>query len=114
MFSELFLPAALRPEALGHNASLNEHQFYLGPAGSGASVHFHTPALNVLVHGRKRWYMLPPKHALYSKRPITPWLADNVARLRSVPPGVLLGRRVFLPVYTTLLVVLAMRWGAIV
>jgi hypothetical protein len=33
----------------------NSPQFYLGPPGTGAPVHFHTHAYNVLIHGRKKW-----------------------------------------------------------
>ena len=35
-------------------------QFYLGPALSGAPLHHHGPAFNVLVRGRKEWILLPP------------------------------------------------------
>ena len=32
-------------------------QFMLGPAGSGAPPHEHTPAINALFVGRKRWFV---------------------------------------------------------
>ena len=48
---------------------LTEGQFFLGPAGSGAPMHFHSLALNALHYGRKRWTLLPAKDALYSHKP---------------------------------------------
>ena len=45
-------------------------QWYLGPAGTGAQMHFHSHAWNWLVHGRKKWYLLPPRHATYAQRHI--------------------------------------------
>ena len=32
----------------------------MGPALSGAQVHAHPTAYNVLVRGRKRWFLFPP------------------------------------------------------
>ena len=52
----------------------NSPQFYLGSAGTGAPVHFHTHAYNVLVHGRKKWVLLPPRHSLYATQHIQKWL----------------------------------------
>lgn len=49
-------------------------QWYIGPAGSGAPMHFHGDAWNALAHGRKRWLLLPPAEALYSAQPISTWL----------------------------------------
>eukprot|EP00947_MAST-08B_sp_MAST-8B-sp1_P000175 g175.t1 len=34
--------------------------FYLGKAGSGAQMHAHTPALNMLVWGKKKWLLSAP------------------------------------------------------
>eukprot|EP00039_Didymoeca_costata_P011934 m.170037 g.170037 ORF g.170037 m.170037 type:complete len:791 (+) comp15335_c0_seq1:129-2501(+) len=42
-------------------------QFYLGPPGSGAPLHFHRAALNVLAYGRKEWILQPPAYAEYSR-----------------------------------------------
>jgi hypothetical protein len=42
-------------------------QFILGPAGSGAPFHHHCPAFNTVFYGTKRWYLLPPARAFYSK-----------------------------------------------
>ena len=45
------------------------HQLFLGPAGSGAPFHFHEPAVNALLYGRKRWWFQAPGQAGYSKHP---------------------------------------------
>jgi len=52
-------------------------QFYLGPAGSGAPVHFHGDAWNALMYGRKHWILFPPTDAKFSKVPVSEWVADN-------------------------------------
>jgi len=43
-------------------------QFYLGGPGSGSPVHWHNDAVNYAVHGSKLWTMLPPPHAVYTRR----------------------------------------------
>jgi hypothetical protein len=49
-------------------AETQVHQFFLGPAGSGAPFHYHCSAVNTLVYGRKRWWLYPPAATFYSKR----------------------------------------------
>lgn len=44
-------------------------QFYLGPAGSGAPVHFHGHAVNTLAYGEKKWFLFAPANAFYSTAP---------------------------------------------
>ena len=63
-------------------------QWYIGPAGSGAPVHFHGDAWNALAHGRKRWLLLPPAEARYSAQPIGQWLEGDYRQLEDagVPP----------------------------
>ena len=56
-------------------------QWYIGPAGSGAPMHFHGDAWNALAHGRKRWLLLPPAEALYSAQPISEWLEGDFKQL---------------------------------
>ena len=48
---------------------------YLGGPGTGAPWHIHKDAVNALVYGRKRWFLLPPERALYSALPFAEWLA---------------------------------------
>jgi len=55
-------------------------QFYLGPMESGAPVHFHGNAWNILMHGRKKWLMYPPLQGFYSTVPIRSWLKKGYPR----------------------------------
>ena len=41
-------------------------QFFLGEVGSGAQPHWHQTAWNWLVHGRKEWWLWPPRDATYA------------------------------------------------
>ena len=60
----------------GHIAATSR-QFFLGEAGSGAPFHFHRAAFNVLAHGRKLWWLIPPKDAVYSTTPMLSYLAQG-------------------------------------
>ena len=61
-------------------------QFFLGPPGTGAPMHAHGDALNTLVFGRKRWFLLPPRRAAFSTEPA----AALAARTGGAgPPGAL-------------------------
>lgn len=51
------------------SGSDREIQFFLGPAGSGAPVHFHGHAVNTMAFGEKRWFLYPPGQAFYSTLP---------------------------------------------
>ena len=64
-------PAILNP-SLTH-ISNTKTQFYVGPALSGAPIHFHRNAWNVLFYGLKRWFLFPPPHAVYSKQHVWDW-----------------------------------------
>uniref|UniRef100_A0A7S4N0C1 JmjC domain-containing protein n=1 Tax=Prymnesium polylepis TaxID=72548 RepID=A0A7S4N0C1_9EUKA len=44
-------------------------------------MHFHQPAYNQLVHGRKRWLLTPPRHAVFSMRPAHEWVAERLPAL---------------------------------
>lgn len=55
-------------------------QFYLGGPGSGAPMHYHEDATNLLIYGKKQWYLHPPALAEYS----TISIADYV---RYILPG---------------------------
>lgn len=41
-------------------------QLFAGAAGSGAPMHYHLDAANVLLYGEKRWFLQPPAAAQYS------------------------------------------------
>lgn len=44
-------------------------EFYLGGPGTGAPLHYHQDAFNVLVYGTKRWHLRPPFYASLSNEP---------------------------------------------
>jgi len=54
--------------------------WFLGPAFSGAPNHYHGHALNILVHGAKRWFLIPPPHARYDLKSGWEWYAQDYAR----------------------------------
>ena len=58
-------------------------QFFMGPANSGAPMHFHGAAYNLLVHGRKRWLLTPPGHSTFSMLPARKWLSTRLPQLRA-------------------------------
>eukprot|EP00746_Dinoflagellata_sp_MGD_P059536 gnl/MRDRNA2_/MRDRNA2_253940_c0_seq1.p1 gnl/MRDRNA2_/MRDRNA2_253940_c0~~gnl/MRDRNA2_/MRDRNA2_253940_c0_seq1.p1 ORF type:complete len:523 (+),score=65.75 gnl/MRDRNA2_/MRDRNA2_253940_c0_seq1:112-1680(+) len=58
------------PEPLPHpfsNFQYTSLQFSVGSSGSGSPVHFHHDALNILLSGRKRWWLWPPANAAMSR-----------------------------------------------
>jgi hypothetical protein len=57
-------------------------QLYLGGVASGAPMHTHQAAYNLLVFGRKAWFLAPPGHATFSLRPAREWLAERLPELR--------------------------------
>ena len=56
--------------------------WFLGPAFSGAPNHYHGHALNVLVHGAKRWFLTPPPHARYDLKSGWEWYAQDYSRAK--------------------------------
>ena len=75
ILSNFRAPVILDPE-LTH-ISTTKTQFYLGPPLSGAPVHFHRNAWNVLIYGQKRWFVYPPDRAFYSKRHVWEWWQET-------------------------------------
>ncbi|XP_065905980.1 uncharacterized protein [Dysidea avara] len=71
LLDDFVLPSILDPE-LTH-ATLSHVQFYIGPALSGAPGHFHRNAWNVLIYGKKRWFLYPPTEAFYSRQHVWQW-----------------------------------------
>ena len=55
-------------------------QLFLGPAGSGAPFHFHKDAVNLLLVGRKSWFLTPPSSASYATVPAAVWVAHGMER----------------------------------
>ena len=52
-------------------------EFAVGPPGSGAPIHYHQVAVNFLLAGRKRWWLLPPAHRRYSRQPVAEWVSEQ-------------------------------------
>jgi hypothetical protein len=52
-------------------------QFILGPHLSGAPIHFHCHAFNTVLHGRKRWLLIPPAQSFYSVVQAFDWLHED-------------------------------------
>ena len=52
-----------------------------GPALSGAQAHSHPSAFNVLVRGRKRWFLFPPTQTYWGSsfgKPIIDWITEEL------------------------------------
>lgn len=58
-------------------------QWYLGGTGSGAPIHFHSHAFNYIAYGRKHWFLIPPRDAVYSRKPVGRWLAEDLPALEA-------------------------------
>ena len=67
-----FEPPSILDKEVTHINPLKT-QFYLGSPLSGAPVHFHRNAWNVLIYGQKRWFLYPPDKAFYSKEHVWDW-----------------------------------------
>ena len=57
-------PSAPRPKL---PSNLVNAQWALGKPGTGAPVHFHNGAWNMLFYGRKKWFIFPPFYSIMSK-----------------------------------------------
>eukprot|EP00750_Incisomonas_marina_P017859 INCI2536.1.p1 GENE.INCI2536.1~~INCI2536.1.p1 ORF type:complete len:861 (-),score=142.45 INCI2536.1:19-2601(-) len=58
-------------------------QFFLGPAASGAPMHWHNTALNALAYGEKKWFLLPPSSTYYSVLPSERFAHEEVPELEA-------------------------------
>jgi len=67
-----------------HGAHGGSDQFYCGPPGSGAPLHYHEHAVNFLAHGSKTWWLLPPADAVYSVAHPATWRAPPAGALACV------------------------------
>lgn len=76
---EHFVPPSVLDEQLTHISPL-KMQFYLGPPLSGAPVHFHRNAWNLLIYGQKRWFLYPPNKAFYSKEHVWDWWRETYSK----------------------------------
>eukprot|EP01084_Bolivina_argentea_P066815 121829_1 len=64
-------------------AGLRAMHYYIGNTGTGAPFHIHSDAINVVLKGRKRWWVVPPRAATFSKMHISDWMKNNG---QEVPP----------------------------
>ena len=70
---------------LGGVSLLFDPQFYLGPPASGAPAHFHSPAINVMAYGKKRWALFPPhRSSFYSIKPSVDFFKYDVPELDAI------------------------------
>jgi hypothetical protein len=65
------------PPSILHHARTVLSQFFIGDSGTGSFPHFHSHALNMLVHGQKQWYVFPPPVAHFNVKSISRWLKDD-------------------------------------
>ena len=80
-------------------SKVNPLQFFLGPAGSGAPLHWHDAALNFLAFGEKKWFLEPPTSpfASYSNEPVLAWLSLHNGAVNSMQCTQLPGDLLFVP-----------------
>jgi hypothetical protein len=53
-------------------------QWALGGAGTGAPVHYHNTAWNMLAYGAKKWYLYSPRDAIMSNRQILDFVETDL------------------------------------
>ncbi|CAM9758730.1 unnamed protein product [Ectocarpus sp. 12 AP-2014] len=56
---------------------LESVHYYLGGRHSGAPFHIHSDALNLAVSGRKRWWVVTPREAVWSRRHIRDYAEEG-------------------------------------
>jgi hypothetical protein len=91
-------PHALRVCGDGDNENI---KLTLGPGGTGVPMHSHNASWNLLLTGKKKWYLIAPGQAIFDNdddnndfksgkgaynyhiKPTTEWLRDKAPKLRS-------------------------------
>jgi hypothetical protein len=73
-------PSLICPVEYG-NTGLDSIHFFWGSKNSGAPLHIHADAINLVVHGEKKWFVYPPLQSLYSRKHISRWLAEDYAKM---------------------------------
>jgi hypothetical protein len=58
-------------------------QFILGAKGAGAYPHFHNSAVNALVYGQKRWWLMPPDDAFFTLKHVGDWVENDLPALKA-------------------------------
>jgi hypothetical protein len=65
------------PPSLLQDTRIVLSQFFVGSAATGSFPHFHGHALNILVHGKKLWYIFPPNEAHFNVKNISKWVSED-------------------------------------
>ena len=60
------------------NIHLRNYQFFIGPPLSGVPPHFHAHQWNLLLYGRRKWFLFPPNKAFYSRQHVLDWYRESV------------------------------------
>ena len=61
-------------------SGLQSMRHYRGGPWSGNPFHMHSDALNMVVAGRKRWYWVTPRAAMWTRRHIQEYTGENKGR----------------------------------
>ena len=56
-------------------------QWALGGAGTGAPVHYHNSAWNMLIYGAKKWFLYAPRNAIMSNKQIKDYTESDMRRM---------------------------------
>merc|ERR1712046_268413 len=65
------------PEAMmapSWGGEVTSRQLFMSSKGGGATMHFHRGAYNVLMFGKKKWALLPPRYAVMTGAGSADWL----------------------------------------
>eukprot|EP00750_Incisomonas_marina_P003883 INCI13423.1.p1 GENE.INCI13423.1~~INCI13423.1.p1 ORF type:complete len:451 (-),score=62.92 INCI13423.1:1620-2972(-) len=60
----------------GAPGSWNDWTLSLGSTGAGSNFHTHHLAVNVMIHGAKRWFVYPPAASFFSNLPAFEWVRN--------------------------------------
>lgn len=52
---------------------------------SGAPLHMHMGAVNMMPFGEKRWFLLPPRDGVYTREQVGRWLLGRGEQLLGAP-----------------------------
>ncbi|KAG5181537.1 hypothetical protein JKP88DRAFT_263622 [Tribonema minus] len=57
------------------NGGMDIMHYFMGDKGTGAPFHVHSDAINLMLTGSKKWWVLPPRQATFSRMHIKEWAA---------------------------------------
>ena len=73
------------PNFLALPSRFAKYQFFYGAMLSGAPMHSHGPAFNILLHGEKLWSLLPPARDIYTSIHPLEWFATDFTKSKEYP-----------------------------